>query len=366
MDIADLLRRREIVGLARGWAYLTDQTVMVTGAGGSIGLELCMQVARAGPGRIVLLGHGENSLFEAQLRLREAFPSVVLHLVVADIRDPRRLDRVFRRLAPRIVFHAAACKHVPLMEENFEEAISTNVVGTANVVDAALGAGVERLVAISTDKAVSPAGIMGASKRLAGTLVRDAGRRTGRAFLVVRFGNVLDSRGGVVSVFERQIRAGGPLTITHPGMTRFFMTVSEAVHLVLAAGGIGRGGELYVLDMGRPVRIVDLARDLIRRSGLTAEQMPIVFTGVRPGEKLEESLWERGALVEGTGQDHVLRVRESESAGDNLRAAVRALQRAARAGDRASAVAILHERIPTFSPGAGQVTLAGGQVSQSV
>jgi FlaA1/EpsC-like NDP-sugar epimerase len=351
VEITDLLKRPQVEGRSSGFEYLKGSTVLVTGAGGSIGSELCRQVAYAGPERLVMLGHGENSLFEAHAQIREQFADVPLHIVVADVRDRARIARIFARYQPDVVFHAAAHKHVHLMEEHFEEAISNNVVGTQNVVDAALATKTQRLVAISTDKAVSPNGIMGASKRMAGIVVREAARRSGRKFLVVRFGNVLGSRGSVVPFFKRQIERGGPVTITHPDMKRFFMTIPEAVHLVLEAGGIGDGGELFVLNMGKPVRIKDLAEDLIRLSGFTTDQIPVLVSGVRAGEKLEESLWERDAVVEPTAHTDILRVRESErsNTGD-IRLAVEAMEIAANVGDRVGVESLLCDWIPTFTP----------------
>jgi FlaA1/EpsC-like NDP-sugar epimerase len=312
VEIADLLRREHLAGRPEAAMYLAQKCVLVTGAGGSIGSELCRQIALANPSLLVLLGHGENSLFEAAAKLAEHFPRLQAQTVVADIRDRHRIAECFRRVRPDVVFHAAAHKHVPLMEENPEEAITNNALGTKNVVDAAIDTGVERLVLISTDKAVAPSCMMGASKRLAEIIVRDGARRSGRAFSVVRFGNVLGSRGSVIPTFKRQIESGGPITITHPDMKRFFMTIPEAVHLVLQAGGLSKGGELFVLNMGEAVTIVQLAEDLIRLSGLTPLDVPIVFTGVRPGEKLEELLWENGATVDPTAHPAVLSVKESE------------------------------------------------------
>jgi FlaA1/EpsC-like NDP-sugar epimerase len=251
------------------------------------------------------------------------------------------------------------------MEEHFAEAISNNVRGTMNLVDVALDTGAERLVSISTDKAVSPGGIMGASKRMAGMIVRDGARRSGRPFVEVRFGNVLGSRGSVVPFFKRQIERGGPVTVTHPDMTRFFMTIAEAGYLVLQAGGIGTGGELFVLDMGQPVRIIDLARDLIHLSGLTTDQIPIVVTGPRPGEKLEEALWEEHAVVEPTDHPDILKVTEANATRGDLRAAVGALELAAERGDRLAIEAILADWIPTFrpSPGSRSGVAQGGERS---
>jgi len=351
VDIVDLLRRSEVERNSSAGDYVTGRTVLVTGAGGSIGFELCRQVAHRQPELLVLLGHGENSLFDAHAHLRTAFPSVKLKIVIADIRDEARIARVFRRIRPHVIFHAAAHKHVPLMEENPEEAVSNNVIGTSNVVQAALDAATERLVLISSDKAVSPSSLMGASKRLAEGLVQSAAERRHRPFVVVRFGNVLGSRGSVVPVFKRQIEQGGPVTITHPDMRRYFMTIPEAVHLVLEAGGMGKGGELFVLKMGEPVRIVDLARDLIRLSGPSADGIAIEYTGVRPGEKLEEALWEAQAEITDTRHADVLQVREPDAwAPDALDGVLESLRRAVDAGDPAAIESIIAQAIPTFAP----------------
>jgi FlaA1/EpsC-like NDP-sugar epimerase len=361
VEIADLLRRSQVTGNLDAAVYVSDQTVLVSGAGGSIGSELCRQLAFARPGHLVLLGHGENSIFETQVRLREQFPAARLTAVIADVRDEQRLGHIFQRFRPSVVFHAAAHKHVPLMEENPEEAISNNVLGTLNVVNAAVNYGVQRLVLISTDKAVAPASVMGASKRLAELVVRDAARRCGRAFVVVRFGNVLGSRGSVVPLFKRQIEGGGPVTVTHPDMKRFFMTIPEAVHLVLEAGGMGRGGELYVLNMGQPVRIVDLAQDLIRLSGLETGDVRIDFTGMRSGEKLEESLWESDADVEPTSNRDILRIVErGDSPGQGLDEVIRALARAVATGDRESLNLALLQSVPSFAPSVRTIFGAGG------
>jgi FlaA1/EpsC-like NDP-sugar epimerase len=349
IDIGDLLRRTPMLPSSKSDRYIAGRVVLVTGAGGSIGAELCRQVARANPARLVLLGHGENSIFDAEIALRSAFPALLLRSVIADIRDERRLDDLFREFKPAVVFHAAAHKHVPLMEENPEEAVTNNVIGTLNLVRAALSHGTERLVLISTDKAVAPTSIMGASKRIAEDIVRDAARHSGRAFVSVRFGNVLGSRGSVVPQFKRQIEMGGPVTVTHPEMRRFFMTIPEAVHLVLQAGGMGIGGELFVLNMGDPVRIVDLAQDVIKLSGFEPDEIPIVFTGMRPGEKLTEALWEEGSRVEPTEHSDVLQVTERGTPADIDRL-LRDLARGARERDRAGIEAAVAEWIDTFAP----------------
>ncbi|MDP2318066.1 MAG: nucleoside-diphosphate sugar epimerase/dehydratase [Acidobacteriota bacterium] len=335
ISIEDLLRRNPVTGHGRGSEFLQGRVVLITGAGGSIGSELARQIAGAAPSCLALVGHGENSIFEAAASLRAAFPGVRLETVIADIRDQPRLAQVFNRISPAVVFHAAAHKHVPLMEDNPEEAITNNVIGTRNVVNAALQAGTERLVLISTDKAVSPSSIMGASKRVAELIVHQAARQSGRAFVAVRFGNVLGSRGSVVHTFKSQIERGGPVTVTHPEMTRFFMTIPEAVHLVLQASGAGKGGELFVLDMGEPVRIVDLAEDLIRLSGFTTDDIPIVFSGIRPGEKMHEALFEEGLRTRPTMHPEVLEVVGEHKAGVPLDAALVALETAASAGDHA-------------------------------
>lgn len=350
VEITDLLRRAPVDVGPDVASYVKGRTVLVTGAGGSIGFELSRQVAHARPRRLVLLGHGENSIFDANARVREACPDLAIEPIIADIRDRARISRVFEALTPDIVFHAAAHKHVPLMQDNPEEAISNNVLGTQNVLDAAARVGTNRFVLISSDKAVSPASIMGASKRVAEALVRDAAQRSGRAFVVVRFGNVLGSRGSVVPWFKRQIESGGPITITHPEMRRFFMTIPEAVHLVLHAGGMGKGGELFVLKMGEPLRIVQLAEDLIRLSGLSPEDVPITFTGLRSGEKLEESLWEPEATVHDTAHPEVLRVVEgSVPSHDIVARQIEALATAAVSGNRNGIELLLSEMIPSYS-----------------
>jgi FlaA1/EpsC-like NDP-sugar epimerase len=350
VDIVDLLRRDPVVSSPDASLFVEGRRVLVTGAGGSIGFELCRQIAHARPQLLVLLGHGENSIFEAHASLREAFPTVKLETVIADIRNRDRIVRVFDRVLPEIVFHAAAHKHVPLMEENAEEAISNNVMGTKNILDVSLRTGVARFVLISTDKAVSPTSLMGASKRVAERLVRAVAKSTGRAFVIVRFGNVLGSRGSVVPTFKKQIESGGPVYVTHPDMKRFFMTIPEAVHLVLQAGGMGRGGELFVLKMGEPLRIVELAEDLIRLSGLSLEDIPIIYTGLRPGEKLEESLWEEEAIVAPTSNPEVLEVTE-ESAMDYEQCArlVEAVHVAAQRADRQAIDTALAAFLPTLT-----------------
>lgn len=348
VDVSDLLRRPEILGPVDTASYATGQTVLVTGAGGSIGLELSRQVAHARPKRLILLGHGENSLFEAENQLRSAFSDVRFTTVVADVRDRDRVEQVFKRHRPDIVFHAAAHKHVPMMEQNPEEAITNNVLGTSHVVSAALDNGTSRFILISTDKAVEPRSLMGASKRVAEQIVMQAARRWGRAFAVVRFGNVLGSRGSVVPYFKRQIAAGGPVTVTHKDVTRFFMTIPEAVHLVLQAGGMSGGGELFVLNMGRPVRIADLAQDLIVLSGFTSDEIEIVYTGLRPGEKLDERLWDSDATVDATAHPDIMRV--TEPAAGVASVPLERFAAAARSGNRLEIDMLLAQQVSSYLP----------------
>ena len=322
VDITDLLRRQpthmheELIGVT-----LAQKKVLVTGAGGSIGRELCRQITRWGPSHLILLGHGENSIFESLLELRETSPSLNMTPIIADVRDSNRIESIFRNHKPDVVFHAAAHKHLPLMEMNIDEAIDNNVGGTLNIVKACENNNVERLVMISTDKAIRPANIMGATKRFSEMIVLDSALRNGNAYCVVRFGNVLGSRGSVVPLFKHQIANGGPVTITHPDMQRYFMTIPEAVYLVLQAASIEKGGEAFVLNMGQQVRILDLAEDLIRLSGLEpGKDIEIVFTGIRPGEKLSEDLWEEGHDFEPTQHPDIFKFDDPTNlTGDELR-----------------------------------------------
>src|SRR5437762_2348841 len=311
VEIQDLLRREPVeTDLAAVAELATGETVLITGAGGSIGSELSRQIARLAPTKVVLLGHGENSIFDILHELRADFPGVIFQPVIADVRDRRRVASIFASYRPHAVFHAAAHKHVPLMEENVIEAITNNVFGTLNVVDAALDSQCEHFVFISTDKAVRPTSVMGATKRIAELIVQRAAAKHERNFVSVRFGNVLGSRGSVVPTFLRQIRAAGPVTVTHPEMQRYFMTIPEAVQLVLQAGALGQGGEVFLLDMGDPIRIVDIATDLIRLSGLTVgTDIELKFTGLRPGEKLYEEMFFSVESVLPTDHPKVLRAR---------------------------------------------------------
>ncbi|SFT25308.1 nucleoside-diphosphate sugar epimerase/dehydratase [Paenibacillus sp. BC26] len=292
IDLEDLLGRDPILPDLKGIAdYVENKVVLVTGAGGSIGSELCRQLTTFKPKTLMLLGHGENSIYTIEMELRRRFPDLELETIIADIQDRQRIDDVFRIHRPQVVFHAAAHKHVPLMERNPAEAVKNNVFGTKNVADAADRYEVERFVLISSDKAVNPSSIMGATKRIAEMYIQMLDQVSHTKYVAVRFGNVLGSRGSVIPRFKEQIAAGGPVTVTHPEMVRYFMTIPEAVQLVIQAGAFAAGGEIFVLDMGQPVKIVELAEDVIRLSGFEPyTEIPIEFTGIRAGEKLYEEL----------------------------------------------------------------------------
>ncbi|MGL4649514.1 MAG: polysaccharide biosynthesis protein, partial [Caldilineaceae bacterium] len=365
VEIEDLLRREPVqtdFGAVR--ELLAGKRVLVTGGGGSIGSELCRQILRCQPDQIILLGHGENSVFEIQNELlREVArlarsegaagrTATTIHAVIADIRFEERILRLFRQMRPEVVFHAAAHKHVPLMEENPAEAITNNVLGTRNVVAAALATQVERFVMISTDKAVNPTSIMGASKRAAELLVHEAAISSRRPYVAVRFGNVLGSRGSVVLTFKKQIAAGGPVTVTHPDVKRYFMTIPEAVQLVLQSSVLGSGGEVFLLDMGEPIRIVDLARDLIKLSGLEeGRDIDIQFTGMRPGEKLFEELFVQGEEYKRTRHEKIfISANASSFVPDGLESNIRALAEAADMNDREAIIRNLLALIPEYTP----------------
>ncbi|MFN2196019.1 MAG: polysaccharide biosynthesis protein [Anaerolineales bacterium] len=349
VEISDLLRRAPAtIDNERVGTILTGKRVMVSGAGGSIGRELCRQISRWRPSELILLGHGENSIFGILDELQESFAGLPISPVIADVRDLERMENVFEAHRPQLVFHAAAHKHVPLMEVNIEEAVTNNILGTRNLVELALNYDAERMIMVSTDKAVSPSSVMGATKRMAELLVLDAAHRSGREFSVVRFGNVLGSRGSVVPYFKRQIARGGPVTVTHPEMKRYFMTIPEAVHLTLQAMANGQGGEVFVLRMGEQVRITDLAEDLIRLSGLEpGVDINIVYTGIRPGEKLSEELWDKWAQYEPTSHPDIVRLADEDVlSGKPLMSVVDDLIHLAREGEPAAIVRILDEMIP--------------------
>ncbi|MGE3277317.1 MAG: polysaccharide biosynthesis protein [Vicinamibacterales bacterium] len=356
LSVADLLSRAP-VGLDpdRVTALVRDRSVLVTGAGGSIGAELCRQLLQAGPARLVLFERSENALFDVHAELASRAPGGVLVPALGDVTDVPRLEHVFAAERPAVVFHAAAHKHVPLMEANPSEAVKNNVRGTRLVADAALRWGASRVVLISTDKAVNPSSVMGATKQIAERIIQRHARRHG-SFCAVRFGNVLGSSGSVVPTFLAQIRAGGPVTVTHPEMRRYFMLIPEAVQLVLHAAALDEGaGAIYVLDMGDQIRIVDMARSLIRLAGYVPDQdVDITFTGIRPGEKLFEELVGPDELVEPSGIDAIRRIRAGADVADAaLDEALEALEAHAAAGDDAAVLAALARLVPPLARSAG-------------
>ena len=292
VSIEDLLERDEVrLDMDIVEHYIRDKVVLVTGAGGSIGSEICRQIMRVGPKTLLLLGHGENSIYLINQELKNIYKDGPIIPIIADIRDKQQLDQIFTQYNPQVVFHAAAHKHVPLMEIQPMAAVLNNIYGTRNVADVAGRHGVERFVMISTDKAVNPTSVMGATKRVAEKVIISMNDTYDTKYITVRFGNVLGSRGSVIPLFKKQIEAGGPVTVTDPEMTRYFMTIPEASQLVLQAGAMGKGGEVFLLDMGEPVKIIDLARNMIRLSGLEPDKdIHIKITGLRPGEKKYEEL----------------------------------------------------------------------------
>ena len=372
--VEDLLERSPVrANMDSIAAYLTGQRVLITGAGGSIGSELCRQIVALNPEELIVVGQGENSVFwiEHELRSDLGFHA---RAVIADIKDRVKLETVFREYRPTVVFHAAAHKHVPLMEANPDEAIKNNVFGTRNLAELALEYGVRKFVMISTDKAVNPTSVMGTSKRIAEMVVQslaqrvDAMRRGDEAgamrhlnsihtenpvteFAAVRFGNVLGSRGSVIPTMQRQIEKGGPVTITHPDMVRFFMTIPEAVQLVIQAGSMSHSGEVYVLDMGKPVRILDLARNLIRLSGFTPDKdVEIKITGMRPGEKLYEEVLTAEEGVSVTSHEKIFVARASRIDHEALHRSLERLGFLAQRGDAATIRECLRQTVPSYNP----------------
>jgi FlaA1/EpsC-like NDP-sugar epimerase len=296
--------------------WIRGRSILITGAGGSIGSELCRQIARFQPARMVLYENSEFSLYRMEQEFAEQYPGISLNCVIGDVKNAARLAETLTAYQPQIVFHAAAYKHVPLMEQvNAWEAIQNNVLGTWRVAEAAIAHKVEKFVLVSTDKAVNPTNVMGASKRLAEIVCQGLQPGTSTRFVIVRFGNVLGSTGSVIPKFREQIARGGPITVTHPEITRYFMSIPEAAQLVLQAGLMGTGGEIFVLDMGEPVKIVDLARELIRLSGYGESDIGIEFTGLRPGEKLYEELLANDELTLTTPHPK-LRIAQSRPAVD--------------------------------------------------
>jgi FlaA1/EpsC-like NDP-sugar epimerase len=353
VDILDLLGRPAVnLTTPELQRFLAGKRVLVTGAGGSIGSEICRQALKFCPSRLVLLDQAENALFEIDCELKHRWHGADIAPYVADITDAQRIAQVFETEKPQVIFHCAAHKHVPMMELHPGEAIKNNVIGTRIVADAAASINAAAFVMVSTDKAVNPTSVMGAAKRCAELYVQSLNRPECRTrFVAVRFGNVLGSSGSVVPIFRKQIEAGGPVTVTHPEMRRFFMTIPEASQLVMQAGSIGRGGEIFVLDMGEPVRIVDLAEEMIRRSGLRpGKDITIEFTGIRPGEKLSEELAGQNEQTRPTSHPKIRIWQLPPATAQQTQRMISDLERAAR-GSRREILAALQRAAPEFQCG---------------
>jgi FlaA1/EpsC-like NDP-sugar epimerase len=319
IDLQDLLGRNPVaIKLKQSLAYLRGKRVLVTGAGGSIGSELCRQLLSGGASRLYLFGHGENSIYQIDRELRllqeeGVGEKAALVPVIGELKDADYVNYILGHLKADAIFHTAAYKHVPMMEENPVAAIENNVFGTENLILSAIKHGIKKFVHITTDKAVEPVSIYGASKQICEQMVLEAATLGGPNFMVVRFGNVLGSRGSIVPLFQQQIKKGGPVTITHPDIRRWFMTISEACSLVLKAGGVGENGGLYLLDMGEPVRIRDLAEQLIRFHGFEPDtEIKIVYTGLRPGERMDEPLWSHDEKINETEYSRILQVKRDK------------------------------------------------------
>ena len=353
LSLEDLLQREPIqTDLQELHPLLEGKHVLVTGAGGSIGSELCRQIARYRPSLLVLFERHENSLYALDLELRGSFPRLNTLAVIGDTNTPERVREVFAATAPDLIFHAAAHKHVPLMELNPAEAVRNNVFGTRTVGEAALVANVERFVLISTDKAINPTNVMGATKRIAECLAQQMNRRGPTRFTVVRFGNVLGSNGSVVPLFTEQIRRGGPVTVTHPEIKRYFMTIPESVQLVLQASVMGQGGDVFVLDMGEQIRVTDLARNMIRLSGHVPDQdIKITYTGLRPGEKLHEELFDESEQVEPTSHEKIKRaISPAPFGAEKLSRYIEEIEASLHGATSEAVVAKLREFVPGYGP----------------
>lgn len=352
VQIKDLLGREQVeLDQAKIREYIHGKCVLVTGAGGSIGSEMCRQIARFGPSRLIMVEQAENNLFEIDRELRDRYPGVDIVCYVADICDDKRIDTIFGAELPSLIFHAAAHKHVPMMEINAGEAVKNNIRGTKVVADAAKRHRVARFVMISTDKAVNPTSVMGCSKRVAEMYIQQLRQGSETQFMTVRFGNVLGSSGSVIPIFQRQIAAGGPVTVTDPSMTRYFMTIPEASQLVMQAGVMGNDGDIFVLDMGEPVKIVDLAREMITLSGLRpGEDIEIKFTGIRPGEKLYEELSVLGENMGKTTHEKIYVWRNKKEDWTRVCQAIDEIIKVADAADGRELRRRLVDLVPEFTP----------------
>jgi len=350
VEIEDLLGREPVrLALAEDMNYIRGETILITGAGGSIGSELCRQLILYKPKRLLLLGKGENSIYEIAAEFRYDFKTQDVIPIIADITDRSRLRQIFEEYKPSICFHAAAHKHVPLMEIYPEEAVKNNIVGTRNVAELSDEFGLKIFVLISTDKAVHPTNVMGATKRMAELIIFTLAERSGTSFVAVRFGNVLGSRGSVVPLFKKQIQRGGPVTVTHKEVMRYFMTIPEAVSLVIQTGAMREKGRLFLLDMGEPVKIADLAKNLITLSGFEpGKDIEVVYTGLRPGEKLKEELLTEGEGIQKTDFGKIFFTQAKGSDWQVLLQNIEALKGFAKKGDRENIRKLLKEILPDY------------------
>lgn len=360
VKMEDLLNRESInLNIKKISGYIKGKKIMVTGGAGSIGKELSMQVCKFSPNELIILDHNENGLFYIEREIRKKYPKLKIHSIIADIRNREKMEKVFKNFQPEVVFHAAAHKHVPMMEYHPDEAVSNNIIGTKNLVELADKYAVNNFVMISTDKAINPTSVMGASKQVAEMIIKMYGRKSKTNFVAVRFGNVLASNGSIVPIFKKQIAEGGPVTVTDNEMKRYFMTISEASQLVIQAGGLGIGEEVFILEMGEPLKIVDLARNLIKLSGFAPdEDIKIKFTGIRPGEKLFEELMtekERNRVPGESGHEKIFIAQTEDVKGDKLEKDIAELEVLAKDLDDEGIVRKLHEIVPTYKPNRGML-----------
>jgi len=352
VEIEDLLGREPVSLDTRAIEnFIQNKVVLITGAAGSIGSELCRQVAKFRPSQLLLLDQDETGIFNISEELKNRFPRLKISPLVADIQDEEKINQIFNNYHPNVIFHAAAYKHVPLMELHPDEAMKNNILGTKIVAESAIKYGVEKFIFVSTDKAVNPTSVMGATKRVGEMICQNLNQKNSTKFISVRFGNVLDSRGSVIPIFREQIKKGGPVEVTHPEMKRYFMMTSEACLLVMEAGAMGRGGEVFVLDMGEPVKILDLAKEMIRLSGFEPDKdIPVVFTGIRPGEKLFEEILtaEEGTIA--TQNQKIFMAKLSRVDENKLNQVLENLREAVKKSNREEIVNILKQLIPSYQP----------------
>jgi FlaA1/EpsC-like NDP-sugar epimerase len=350
VGVEDLLGRDQVTLDTRQIdEFIKNKSVLITGAAGSIGSELSRQTAKFHPKILLLLDQDETGIFNISKELEEDFPNVKVKRLVTDVADKEKINKIFENFKPQIVFHAAAYKHVPLMEENVDEAVKNNIIGTKNVAEAAVNFGAEKFIFISTDKAVNPTSVMGCTKRAGEMICQFLNKKGKTKFSSVRFGNVLNSRGSVIPVFREQIRKGGPIQVTHPEMKRYFMLTSEACPMVMQAGAMGHGGEVFVLDMGEPIKIVDLAKEMIKLSGLVLDKdITIVFTGIRPGEKLFEEILTAEEGTVSTQNKKIFIARLSPENLNNFEEKIKKLENINAGTDSKEIVSVLAEAVPSF------------------